>query len=301
MNKKDGKILLVGDNPFQGVSHLTQERERARSELITHSDYAANLVSLSIDNGADGFMFSLDENTVSILKIMRGKRQNLNMRLYPTVPSAYGYVRLSSQAGTIGLAMNVAKRVVISRDFRAMVFGVEGVLRTDPKVLLKAYLNYELSRMKPVTNSRIYVHSLLLHEIVTDMALGLNWDWLFQTYVKYLSKLGIKPGFETRNFCYLVKKLQEWNIDPEKTVIATPFNKIGFQMTPSREECERVLATIPKSEVIGFSILASGYLKLSEASTYIRSVLDLNGVAIGVSTENQARETFEFFKEGGIV
>jgi len=301
MNKKDGKILLVGDNPFQGVSHLTQERERARSELITHSDYAANLVSLSIDNGADGFMFSLNENTISILKIIRGKRKDLNMRLYPTVPSAYGYVRLSSQSGTIGLVMNVAKQVVISGDFKAMFFGVEGVIKTDPKALLKAYMNYELSRVKPVTNSRIYVHSLLLHEIVTDMALALNWDWLFQTYVKYLSKLGIKPGFETRNFCYLVKKLQEWNIDPEKIVIATPFNKIGFQMTPSREECERVLATIPKSEVIGFSILASGYLKLSEASTYIRSVLDLNGVAIGVSTENQARETFEFFKEGGIV
>ena len=301
MNKKGRKILLVGDNPFQGVSHLTQERERARSELITHSDYAANLVSLSIDNGADGFMFSLNENTISILKIIRGKRKDLNMRLYPTVPSAYGYVRLSSQSGTIGLVMNVAKQVVISGDFKAMFFGVEGVIKTDPKALLKAYMNYELSRVKPVTNSRIYVHSLLLHEIVTDMALALNWDWLFQTYVKYLSKLGIKPGFETRNFCYLVKKLQEWNIDPEKIVIATPFNKIGFQMTPSREECERVLATIPKSEVIGFSILASGYLKLSEASTYIRSVLDLNGVAIGVSTENQARETFEFFKEGGIV
>ena len=298
MNKQDRKILLVGDNPFQGVSHLTQERERTRSELITHADYAANLVSLSIDNGADGFMFSLDENTVSILKIIREKRQDLSMRLYPTVPSAYEYVRLSSQSGTVGLMMHVAKQVVISGDFKAMAFGVQGVVKTDPTVLLKAYLNYELSRMKPLTNSRIHVHSLLLHEIVTDMALALNWDWLFQTYVKYLSKLGIKPGFETRNFCYLLKKLQEWNIDPGEVVIATPFNKIGFQMTPSRVECERVLTTIPKSEVIGFSILASGYLKLPEASAYIRNVPELYGVAIGVSSENQARETFEFFKVG---
>ena len=195
MNKKDRKILLVGDNPFQGVSHLTQERERTRNELITRSDYAANLVSLSIDNGADGFMFSLNENTVSLLKIIREKRQDLSMRLYPTVPSAYEYVRLSSQSGTVGLMMHVAKQVVISGDFKAMAFGVQGVVKTDPTVLLKAYLNYELSRMKPLTNSRIHVHSLLLHEIVTDMALALNWDWLFQTYVKYLSKLGIKPGF----------------------------------------------------------------------------------------------------------
>jgi hypothetical protein len=192
--------------------------------------------------------------------------------------------------------MNVAKQVIISGDFKAMGFGVEGTVKTDPKILLKAYLNYELSRIKPITNTRIYMHSLLLHEIVTDMALALNWEWLFQTYVKYLSKLGVKPGFETRNFCYLVKRLQEWKIDPEETVIATPFNKIGFQMTPSRMECERVLKTIPKSEVIGFSILASGYLKLPEASSYIKTIPELHGVAIGVSSEDQVRETFKFFE-----
>lgn len=296
MNNMKGKILLVGDNPFQGVSHLTQERERNRSELITHADYAANLISRSIDNGADGFMFSLDENTISILEIIKRKRQNLNMRLYPTVPSAYGYVRLSSQSGTTGLVMNVAKQMVVSGDFKAIAFGVKGLIETNPNMLLKAYVNYELSRMESVTHSRMHVHSLLLHEIVTDMALALNWDWLFKTYVKYLSKLGVKPGFETRNFCYFVKKMQEWNINPEETVIAAPFNKIGFQMTPSKLECEKVLATIPKAEVIGFSILASGYLKLAEALTYIKTVPALGGVAIGVSTENQAQETFRFFE-----
>jgi len=293
---KNEKILLVGDNPFQGVSHLSQERERNRSELLNRTEYAANLVELSIDNGAEGFMFSLNESTISIIKTISQNRKEIIMSLYPTVPSAYEYVRLASQSGTIGLMTHVGKQVVKHLDFKAMGFGLYGVAMANPESLLKAYLNYEFSRIKPVTNGNIFLHSLLLHEIVTDMALALNWDWLFQTYFSYVRKLGIKPGFETRNFCYLVKKLRDWNLDPETAVIAAPFNKIGFQMTPTKDECERILATIPGAEVFGFSVLASGYLKLPEAAEYIGNVKELKGIAVGVSSEDQARNTFKFFK-----
>lgn len=297
MRRKAENMLLVGDNPFQGVSHLTQERERTRNKAIIHPEHAAELIGISLNNGANGFMFSLNENTLSILKKLREKQQGINMSLYPTVPSAYEYVRLSSRSGMTGLVMHVARQVVISGSFKAMAFGVEGVVAANPSAVLKAYLTYELSRLKPVTDGKVHIRSLLLHEIVTDMALALNWDWLFRTHVDYLDKIGVKPGFETRNFCYLVKRLRDWEIDPEKTVIATPFNKIGFQMTPSREECERFLASIPGAEVIAFSALASGYLKLSEASGYIKSIPGLKGVAIGVSSESQASETFKFFRK----
>ena len=192
--------------------------------------------------------------------------------------------------------MHVAMQVITSGSFKAMTFGVEGAVRKNPEALLKAYLVYELSRMKSVTCSNIHLHTLLLHEIVTDMALSLNWDWLFQTYVDYLNKLCIKPGFETRNFTHLVKKFRYWHINLDDIVIVAPFNKIGFQMTPSKAECEKTLASVPKSEVIAISALASGYLKLPEASGYIKRLPDLKGIAIGVSNEKQAHDTFEYFK-----
>ena len=67
-------------------------------------------------------------------------------------------------------------------------------------------------------------------------------------------------------------------------------------MTPSKAECEKTLASVPKSEVIAISALASGYLKLPEASGYIKRLPDLKGIAIGVSNEKQAHDTFEYFK-----
>jgi hypothetical protein len=126
------------------------------------------------------------------------------------------------------------------------------------------------------------------------MALALNLDWLFKSYVDFMLELGIKPGFETRNFAYLVNKFRDWDIDFKNVVIATPFNAVGFQMNPSKEECEKALVDVGASSVIAMSILAAGYLKPSEAIDYIKNLPHLKGVVIGVSKENHACETFRF-------
>ena len=137
----------------------------------------------------------------------------------------------------------------------------------------------------------------MLHEIVTDMGLALNLRWLFSLYIDFMLDLGIKPGFETRNFAFLVKKFKEWNIDFREVMIAAPFNEVGFQMTPSKVECEQALTSLPEPNVVAISILASGYLNLSEAAKYIKSLPNLKGFAVGISKEKHARETFRFLRD----
>ena len=107
----------------------------------------------------------------------------------------------------------------------------------------------------------------------------------------------IKPGFETRNFAYLVSKFKEWDIDFSRIVIAAPFNKVGFQMIPSKEECEKALAQVRDSNTIAISILAAGYLELREAAEYVQTLSNLKGVAVGVSKEHHTRETFTILEK----
>jgi hypothetical protein len=128
------------------------------------------------------------------------------------------------------------------------------------------------------------------------MALSLNLDWFFKSYIEFMPKLGIRPGFETRNFAYLVEKFKEWNIDFSQITIASPFNKIGFQMNPSRIKCEEALSGVTGSKVIAMSILAAGYLRPYEAMDYVLALPNLNGVVLGVSKEHHARETFKLLK-----
>jgi hypothetical protein len=298
MSNARRKTLLVGDNPFHGISHLSQERGRLRGNEITQAEYAAKLVMTSVDNGANGFMFSVSDETLSILSKIRERGGINRVRLYALVPYAYEYVRLATQIGGIPrLVKRLAKQIVTSGNVTAIATGLKGVIRTDPVALLKTYLIYEISRIKSSAGKQANLDAVLLHEIITDMALALNLDWLFKSYVDLISRLGIKPGFETRNFAYLVNKFREWGVDFDKITIATPFNRVGFQMNPSGAECEKALASIPEPDVIAMSILAAGYLKPPEAIKYIRSLPNLVGVVVGVSKEQHAHETFKLLKD----
>jgi hypothetical protein len=293
-----GKTLLVGDNPFHNISHLSQERARVRGDTLTYPAYAANLVMTSLENGANGFMFSVSETTLSILREIRERGEIERLSLYAIVPYAYEYVMLATQLGGIpGLAKKFAKEIAMSGNVRAVAMGLKGFLKRDPVSLMKTYLSYEISRIKFSAGRQANPQSMLLHEVITDMALALNLDWLFKSYVDFMLKLGVTPGFDTGNFSYLVKKFREWSIDLRKVTIAAPFNKVGFQMNPSRSACEKTLANTPEPTVIAISILAAGYLSPSEAIDYIATLQNVKGVAVGVSKEKHARETFRLLKE----
>lgn len=297
MADKTEQLLLVGDNPFHGISHLSQERARARNEQISFTEFAANLVVSSIENGANGFMFSVSETTLATLQKVQKRIGEQSLSLYAIVPYAYEYVRLATQLGTIGLAKKLGQKVMLTGNSGAIFNGFKGVIRMDPTSLMKTYLLYELSRIKSSAGKHMNIESIMLHEVVTDVLLAMNADWLVKSFISFLSGRKIKPGFETRNFTYLVHKFKEWDIDFSEIVIAAPFNKVGFQMVPSKQECEKALTEVQESTIIAFSILAAGYLSLDEAAKYIKSLPNLNGVAVGVSKKHHARETFSILEK----
>jgi hypothetical protein len=297
MNYASRKTILVGDNPFHGISHLSQERARNRNGNADSAAEKAEIVLTAIENGANGFMFSVSDTTLSILRKMREKNEIEHLELYAIVPYAYEYVRIATQMGTPALAKKVAKQIITSGNVGAVLNGLSAVIRMNPRGLLKTYLTYEISRIKSSAGSKARLTSLLLHEVITDMGLALNFEWLFKSYVSCLSKKKITPGFNTRNFPYLVKKFKEWDIDLNDTVVATQFNKAGFQMNPSREECEKTLSNLSSPIVVAISVLAAGYFKPAQAADYVASLDNLKGLAIGASTKEQAINTFSLFQE----
>jgi len=252
-----------------------------------------------LENGANGFMFSVDEITLSIIKNLRENSSAKNVGLYAIVPYAYEYVRKATQTGGVsGLAKNLSKEMIFSSNVKVIASNLGGLLRFNPSALLKTYVAYELSRIKSVAGDNVSLKSIMLHEILTDMALALNMEQLFKSYIKYMEKLNIRPGFETRNFAYLVDKFNEWNIDFSKLTLTSSFNKVGFQMCPSKIECEEALERAQEAEVIAMSILAAGFLKPADAKGYLENIQGLSGIVVGVSKESQAIETFQALREG---
>jgi hypothetical protein len=294
-NEKIG--LIVGDNPLHGISHLSQDRARARSldGSVSNEEYASRLVNLSLKNGASGFMFSVSETTLSVLKALP---KDLKPELYAIVPYAYEYARLATSAGGFsGLAKEIVRHIVFSRNVFAVAKDFLGIVHADPSKLFKTYLIYEISRIRSAAGKDCNLASVMLHEILTDMALAFNLDWLFRYYIDFLLKRHIQPGFETRNFAYLINKFDEWKISLEKIAVVAPFNKAGFQMNPSQVACEKALANAAGAKIIAMSVLAAGYLKPVEAMEYFINLPNISEIVVGVSNENQAKETFKLLKQ----
>jgi len=292
------KLLLIGDNPFLGISHLSQERARVRGLNVTSPAEAGELLITALSNGANGFLFSVSEPTLAILDVWKRSERWRPMTLYAIAPYAYEYVRAAVRLGGLpGLVNDVGRRVASSRNARAIVEGLRGVIRNDPSALLRAYMSYESARVRRAAGGRGDFVSLLIHELVTDMALALEMDWVFRAHVDFSTSAGLKPGFNTSNLPFLVKRFEEWEISLEGCVIAAPFNAEGFQMSPSKEECEMALSGLSGAEVIGFSILAAGHLNYSDAIEYVTKLPNLSGVAVGISKMEHAQSTFKRLRD----
>ncbi len=294
------KSILVGDNPFHGVSHISRERSLSRAWNVLDAKHAAELVVTSVNNGANGFTFTVSQTTLSILRqINEGKLSN-KIALYPLVPNVNEFIRTAGSTGGLpGLAKDLAKKMSAVIDLQLLGNGIRGVICNDPRSLLRAYLKYEYLRLRNSIGRRqnLFLASILLHEVVTDMALALDMQWLFRAHIELMTELELQPGFETRNLPYLVKQFNKWRIDFAGVVIEAPFNPIGFQMCPSKTDCEKAINDAQGSEIIAFSILASGYVKPMQALDYLNNLSGVSGVAIGVSSEKQAIETFSMTAE----
>ena len=108
------RILLIGDNPFQGVSHLSLERARMRSEESSTPERAAQVLKAALESGADGFLMSVSDVSLDMLKALRHDTNPLG--IYAIVPYTFALVRSAVRLGGIpGLGQEVAKDIVRSR------------------------------------------------------------------------------------------------------------------------------------------------------------------------------------------
>jgi hypothetical protein len=293
------KFLLIGDNPFHGVSHLAQARARERSVSLKDGEYAADLVLAALRSGADGFMFTVSDVTLWVIRALSRNAVPARTQLYALVPNATQLVRMAAASGGVpGLGRALAMEVTIFGGLAVLGRALKGIVAADAGALLEAYLLYELRRLRSVAPKLDRPVCLLLHEVVTDTALALRAKWLFSEHMRFCTAHGIRPGFETRNFAYLVKELTDWEISLRGLVIAAPFNRIGFQMAPSRERSEEVLAGLPHGlDVIAFSVLAGGYLGVLEAAEYVASLPNVRGVVVGISKREHVDTTVRVLRE----
>ena len=125
------------------------------------------------------------------------------------------------------------------------------------------------------------VKVVFLHNILTDLLLGLGMGDIFVGFAAYIKeKYGTEPGFITQNLPELKRFLGECGID--NPIICSSINKIGYLMNPDRKTYEEALKD-QDFQPVAMSVFASGAIEPKEAIEYVCQKLNIKSVVFGAS------------------
>ena len=284
------KTILLGDNPFFGIDHLSQERMRQKVNHSNNFNKIIQVIEFVNQLGVNGFVVSTHPQLKDLINYMKTNTQLLKtLTFYPILPYVQGYVSKITEKGMVETFNDVLYGTSTYEKLKIFYRGSVGFVLKDFKKILKTFIDIELLPLYDVKKDTIF-----LHNVFTDLAISLGMREIIETFVDHIkSQYGLRSGFVTKNLPMLVSTLKKWDL--EHSIAMASFNPIGYQMNPSREECEKCLAAnnIP---VIGMNVLAGGFLKLEDSARYI-SKQNLDSVVIGMSTLEHANETISIFRK----
>ena len=284
--EKFDKIIL-GSNPFEGVGYLSRSQTQHFLEFFSKPDNIVPILEVSFNLGIKTFTCANNDN---ILTALTNFKNSKDLKLLPVIPNAYEYARESTEKGVLGAVMGKAKRVDIYRKVRMglrALSKIHSIVSKDILAMLTSLMDLEMSMFEGYE-----VPGVILHGQVTDLALTSNNRDILHVYQKLIrERYHAIPILATHNFGSLLPKLKEWNI---KIPIMASFNKKGFIMKPSQEECESLIKDTDYY-IIAKKVLAGGRLAPEEAFPYLADK-NIDSVTVGIGSLSEAYHTLTVAK-----
>ncbi len=292
------KELLLGDNAFLGVSHISQEKARAEQREATLEN-KAKVIEAALEGGATGFTFTTHPSNLELLTFMHNQHREMlgKLNYYILVPHAQMYVRKSNLDGTPSLVSSIFKELAHTR--KSSVFDLlSAIVKFEPAKFVELFIEMELAPYHKILPKK-NIKAILLHEVFTELIMAHGLFDLAQAVGEEIEERFAPAcfGFETRNFGYLQDCLEKLEYYPQ--YLMTPFNSLGYQMAPDREAVEKAVEAVKKkSNVIAINLLASGALTLQESIAYAKKHKDsLYAVSCSSSKPQRIHNNFQMLSQ----
>lgn len=281
--------IFLGDNPFFGVNHLSQEIARKKAAQSQSFENIASVMKYSSGMGVNKMVISTHPQIPDLMAHLSANSDLLKrFEFYTILPYAQGYVSKVNESGLMNTLQEVLKSASLKNKIKILAKGGLASIQNDFFKLFQTLIDIEMTKMGGAK-----VNTIFIHDAITDLALGLNLREMFVTFSDYVrDSYHANVGIVTKNFALLNSRLNEWDV--KTSYIMTSFNPIGFQMNPDRQKCEEALESC-RAEVIAMSVLAGGYLTLDDAYKYISGLPKIKNLVFGVSTTEHVQKTFEKF------
>ena len=274
--------VILGDNQFFGVNHMSEEKARAQARRFQDLDAIIEVLDVAYQEGVRTFMCTTHERVAEICDYFRSNRTRYpDYQFYPCMPYAHKYANAVTEHGMLdALRMFLPDEGAAS----AMLRGGVALAGKDADTILKLLVSAEMKMFDGLATPIIFVQN-----IVTDLLLGLGFREAFRYFADHVKqRYGAEPGFITMNLPRLLDALDGVGI--ENPIVCANINKIGFRMCGGVELYERTVA-MRRCRLIAMSVFASGAIPPREAIDYVCRQLGIHSVVFGASSRSNIAQT----------
>lgn len=273
--------VILGDNQFFAVNHLSDERSRAQAVRFKEDRSILDVIDVAMDCGVNTFMCTTHDRIGNIIALMKKDPEKYkNFKFHPCMPYAHKYANAMAELGIVG----TLKAYIPSNIFAVASKAGIAYMRKDFSALMELLVDAEMKMFEEMNTPVIF-----LQNVIVDLLMGLGMDEIFVKYTQYIKKkYNAEPGFITMNMPRCVDMCERLGI--ENPIICSSINKIGFRMSGSIAEYEEYLRSNRKFRPIAMQCLAAGALKPEEAMKYVCQFRKIESVLFGASSRAHIRQ-----------
>lgn len=281
--------VILGDNQFFAVNHLSDERSRAQAIRFKKDEAILKVLDDAIDCGINTFMCTTYDRMGAICEVLRQNPDRYrHFKIYPCMPYAHKYANALTELGVRGTMQAYIPGNIFSVTGRAGL----AFLKKDYPALSDLLVDAEMKMFKGIETPVIF-----LQNVIVDLMLGLGMDEVFLHYAAYIKeRYQAEPGFITMNLPRFVDMAER--IGLENPIVCASINKIGFRMSGSIEEYETYLRSDKKFRPMAMQCLAAGALRPNEAMEYVTRFPKIESVLFGASSKAHIQETKGLIEQG---
>lgn len=281
--------VILGDNQFFAVNHLSDERSRAQAIRFREDKAIIDVLDTAIDCGIDTFMCTTHDRIYNICNYMRENPEKYkNFKFHPCMPYAHKYANAVTELGILGTLKAYIPGNILAVASKAGV----AYMRKDFPALMELLVDAEMKMFEGLNTPVIFLQNVLV-----DLLMGLGMDEIFVAFAKHIKKkYNAEPGFITMNMPRMVDMCERLGI--ENPIICSSINKIGFRMSGSIEEYEEYLNSDRKFRPMAMQCLAAGALKPDEAMEYVTRFPKIESVLFGASSKAHIQQTKDLIEQG---
>ena len=274
--------VILGDNQFFGVDHLSDEKARQKEQRFKDTREIIKVIDAAYEVGIRTFMCTTYARIEEICDHIRANpSQYADFKMYPCMPYAHKYANAVTEMGVVGTLKHYTGGNIVGSIMR----GGMAVAQRDAFKLMQLLVDAEMAMFRGMN-----IKVIFLQNIVTDLFLGLGMHDFFAEFAKYVkSKYDAEPGFITMNLPMLTRALEDMGIN--NPIICASINKIGFRVSGSMEDYEKVLGE-GRVRAIAMQVYAAGAIRPNEALDYVCRLRGVESILFGASTKAHIEQTY---------